>query len=110
MESPKALRLCTSLCGPQAASQQSGSRSVTFLAVVAVASAVVAAPVVVLAASVCWPSTFEASLTEAPAPSLFHVEVKMTLVGLIGARPQHRAKDAAGVVAHRFQECSFGVI
>jgi hypothetical protein len=50
------------------------------------------------------------SLTEAPAPSLFHVEVKMTLVGLIGARPQHRAKDPAGVVAHGFQECSFGFI
>ena len=61
----------------------------------------------VLAASVCW---LEPSLTEAPAPSLLHIEVKMALVGLIGARPQHRAKDAAGVVAHRFQEYSFGVL
>jgi hypothetical protein len=26
-------------------------------------------------------------LTKAPAPSLFHIEVKMTLVGFIGARP-----------------------
>jgi hypothetical protein len=40
-----------------------------------------------------------ALLTKAPAPSLFHVEVKMTLVSLIGARPQHRAEDTAGVVA-----------
>ena len=56
------------------------------------------------------PSTDEDSLTEAAAPSLLHIEVKMALVGLIGARPQHRAKDAAGVVAHRFQEYSFGVI
>ena len=61
----------------------------------------------VLAGSVCW---LEPSLTEAPTPSLLHIEMKMTLVGLIGARPQHRAKDAAGVVAHRFQEYSFGVI
>ena len=61
----------------------------------------------VLAAPVCW---LEPSLTEAPAPSLLHIEVKMALVGLIGARPQHRAKDAAGVVAHRFQEYSFGVL
>ena len=56
------------------------------------------------------PGGFEPSLTEAPAPSLLHIEVKMALVGLIGARPQHRAKDAAGVVAHRFQEYSFGVL
>jgi hypothetical protein len=76
----------------------SNLRSVTFLAEVAVASAEAAAPVVVLAASVCWPSTVEASLTEAPAPSLFHVEVKMTLVGLICARPEHGAEDAAGVI------------
>jgi len=33
--------------------------------------------VVVLAASVWWLSTVEASLTEAPAPSLLHVEVKI---------------------------------
>ena len=72
---------------------------VTFLAVV-VASAAAVDLVVVLAASVCWISTVEASLTEAPAPSLLHIEVKMALVGLIGARPQHRAKDAAGVVAN----------
>jgi hypothetical protein len=58
-----------------------------------------------------WPSHQAlASLTEASASSLFHIEVKMTLVGLIGTRPQHRAKDAAGVVAHRFQERSFGFI
>ena len=48
-------------------------------------------------------------LTQAPAPSLFHVEVKMTLVSLIGVRPEHRAKDVAGVVAHRFQECALGL-
>jgi hypothetical protein len=82
----------------------------TFLAVVMVALAVVVDQAVVLAASVCWLSTVEASLTEAPAPSLLHIEVKMALVGFISARPQHRAKDAASVVAHRFQECSFGVI
>ena len=46
------------------------------------------------------PGGFEPSLTEAPAPSLLHIEVKMALVGLIGTRPQHRAKDAAGVVAN----------
>jgi hypothetical protein len=39
-----------------------------------------------------------ALLTKAPAPSLFHVEVKMTLVSLIGARPEHGAEDAAGVI------------
>ena len=66
----------------------------------AVASAVVADRAGVLAALVCWLSTVEASLTDAPAPSLLHIEVKMALVGLIGARPQHRAKDAAGVVAN----------
>ena len=71
-----------------------------FLAAVAVALAVAADPVVVLAASVCWLSTVEASLTEAPAPSLLRIEVKMALVGIIGARPQHSAKDAAGIVAN----------
>ena len=76
------------------------ARLVTFLAVVEVALAMAVDPVVVLAASVWWLSTVEASLTEAPAPSLLHIEVKMALVGLIGARPQHSAKDAAGVVAN----------
>jgi hypothetical protein len=52
----------------------------------------------VLAASVCWLSTVEASLTEAPAPSLLHIEVKMALVGFIGTRSEHGAGDAAGVI------------
>src|ERR1044072_5397440 len=52
--------------------------------------------VVVLAASVCWLSC-RSSLAVAPAASLFHIEVKMTLVGLIGTRSQHRAKYTAGV-------------
>jgi hypothetical protein len=43
---------------------------------------------------VCWP----ASLTEAPAPSLLHVKVKMALVGFIGTRSEHGAEDAAGVI------------
>jgi len=70
---------------------------VTFLAVV-VASAAAVDLVVVLAASVCWLSTVEASLTEAPAPSLLHIEVKMALVGFIGTRSEHGAEDAAGVI------------
>ena len=73
------------------------ARLVTFLAVV-VASAAAVDLVVVLAASVCWLSTVEASLTEAPAPSLLHVEVKMALVGFIGTRSEHGAEDAAGVI------------
>jgi hypothetical protein len=68
------------------------------LAGVAVASAVAVDLVVVLAASVCWLSTVEASLTEAPAPSLLHVEVKMALVGFIGTRSEHGAEDAAGLI------------
>ena len=64
----------------------------------AVASAAAVDPVEVLAASVCWLSV-EASLTEARAPSLLHVEMKMALVGLICTRPEHCAEDAAGVVA-----------
>jgi hypothetical protein len=48
-------------------------------------------------ALVCWPSV-EASLTEAPAPSLPHIEVKMTLVSFIGTRTEHGAKDAASVI------------
>jgi hypothetical protein len=43
-------------------------------------------------------STVEASLTEAPAPSLLHIEVKMALVGFIGTRSEHGAEDAAGVI------------
>ncbi len=74
------------------------ARLVTFLAVVAVASAAAVDLVVVLAASVCWISTVEASLTEAPAPSLLHIEVKMALVGFIGTRSEHGAEDAAGVI------------
>jgi len=73
------------------------ARLVTFLAVV-VASAAAVDLVVVLAASVCWLSTVEASLTEAPAPSLLHIEVKMALVGFIGTRSEHGAEDAAGVI------------
>ena len=73
------------------------ARLVTFLAVV-VASAAAVDLVVVLAASVCWLSTVEASLTKAPAPSLLHVEVKMALVGFIGTRSEHGAEDAAGVI------------
>ena len=73
------------------------ARLVTFLAVV-VASAAAVDLVVVLAASVCWLSTVEVSLTEAPAPSLLHVEVKMALVGFIGTRSEHGAEDAAGVI------------
>ena len=46
----------------------------------------------VLAASVCW---LEPSLTEAPAPSLLHIEVKMALVGFIRTRPKHGAEDGA---------------
>jgi hypothetical protein len=41
-----------------------------------------------------------ASLTEARAPSLLRVEVKVALVRFIGARSKHRAKDAAGVIAN----------
>ena len=44
------------------------------------------------------PSTDEDSLTEAPAPSLLHIEVKMALVGFIGTRSQHGAEDAASVI------------
>ena len=44
------------------------------------------------------PSTDEDSLTEAPAPSLLHIEVKMALVGFIGPRSQHGAEDAASVI------------
>ena len=73
------------------------ARLVTFLAVV-VASAAAVDLVVVLAASVCWLSTVEASLTEALAPSLLHIEVKMALVGFIGTRSEHGAEDAAGVI------------
>jgi hypothetical protein len=65
------------------------------VAVASVALAAVAAPVVVLAASACWPSV-EASLTEAPAPSLLHIEVKMTLVGFISTGSEHGAKGPAG--------------
>ena len=63
-----------------------------------VAGAAAVALVVVLAAWVCLLSTVEASLTEAPAPSLLHVEVKMALVGFIGTRSEHGAEDAAGVI------------
>jgi hypothetical protein len=38
------------------------------------------------------------SLTDAPAPSLLHIEVKMALVGFIGTRSEHGAEDAAGVI------------
>jgi hypothetical protein len=41
-----------------------------------------------------------ASLTEARAPSLLRVEVKVALVRFIGPRPQHCAEDAAGVIAN----------
>ena len=68
------------------------------MAAAAVASAMAAVPAGVLAASVCWRSTVEASLTEAPAPPLLHIEVKMALVGFIGTRSEHGAEDAAGVI------------
>ena len=80
------------------------------VAVAPVASAAEVDPVAVLVASVCCLSTVEASLTEAPAPSLLHIDVKMALVGFIGTRSEHRAEDAAGVVAHRFQERSLVII
>ena len=44
------------------------------------------------------PGGFEPSLTEAPAPSLLHIEVKMALMGFIGTRSEHGAEDAAGVI------------
>jgi hypothetical protein len=37
-------------------------------------------------------------LTEAPASSLLHIEVKMALMGFIGTRSEHGAEDAAGVI------------
>ena len=51
-----------------------------------------------------------ASLTEAPAPSLFHVEVKMTLVSFIGTGSEHGSEDTARIITDCFQECSFGVV
>jgi hypothetical protein len=50
-----------------------------------------------LLGSSCCPSV-EASLTEAPAPSLLHIEVKMALVSFIGTRSEHGAEHAAGVI------------
>jgi hypothetical protein len=68
------------------------------VSVAAVASAAGLDSVAVLAASVCWLSTNEDSLTEAPAPSLLHIKVKMALMGFIGTRPQHGAEDAASII------------